>query len=114
MIKDRLVLEILDHSLRQGLLKEQDLDLDKAIRLCRAAETVKTQAKELFSESCNVDAVRSNAHRAVKKKSAAHDTGKNRNRCTETNEERNVINVALNILPEDVWHMVRSATVAIK
>lgn len=52
------------------------MDLDKAIRLCRAAETVKTQAKELFSESCNVDAVRSNAHRAVKKKSAAHDTGK--------------------------------------
>lgn len=75
MIKDRLVLEILDHSLRQGLLKEQDLDLDKAIRLCRAIK---------------------------------------RNRCTETNEERNVINVALNILPEDVWHMVRSATIAIK
>ena len=45
------------------------MNLEKAIRMCRAAETVKTQAKELFSESCNVDAVKRDAHRAFKKRS---------------------------------------------
>ena len=73
LIKDRLVCGIPDNSLRERLLREQDLDLGKALRMCRAAETVKTQAKELFSESCNVDAVRRDANRAVKKKSTAPD-----------------------------------------
>ena len=69
LIKDRLVCGIPDNSVRERLLREQDLNLEKAIRMCRAAETVKTQAKELFSESCNVDAVKRDAHRAFKKRS---------------------------------------------
>ena len=66
LIKDRLMCGIPDNSLRERPLREQDLALDKAIRLCRQAGIVKMQAKELFSESCNQDAVRSEAHRAVK------------------------------------------------
>ncbi len=59
-IKDRIVCGIPDNGLRERLLREQDLDLDleKALSLCRAAETVKTQAKELLNESCTVDVVK--------------------------------------------------------
>lgn len=71
LITDRLVCGIPENSLRERLLREQDLSLDRAITLCRAAETVKTQAKELFSESCNVDAVRRDANKAVRHKSVA-------------------------------------------
>lgn len=73
LIKDRLVCGIPDNGLRERLLREQDLNLEKAINMCRAAETVKTQAKELVSESCNVDAVRRDERRAARKKSAAPD-----------------------------------------
>ena len=65
LIKDILVCGIPDNSVRERLLREPDLNLEKAIRMCRAAETVKTQAKELFSESCNVDAVKRDAHRVM-------------------------------------------------
>lgn len=71
LIKDRLVCGIPDNGLRERLLREQDLNLEKAINMCRAAETVKTQAKELVSESCNVDAVRREERGAVRKKCAA-------------------------------------------
>lgn len=42
------------------------------MKLCRVAETVKVQAKELVSDSCKVDAVNKNAYR-VNKKSAASE-----------------------------------------
>ncbi len=58
LIKDRIVCGIPDNGLRERLLREQDLNLEKALSLCRAAETVKTQAKELLNESCTVDVVK--------------------------------------------------------
>lgn len=59
LIKDRIVCGITDNGLRERLLRESDLDLEKALALCRAAETVRSQAKELLSDaSCNVDAVK--------------------------------------------------------
>lgn len=70
LIKGRLGCGIPDNSLRGRLLREKGLDLEKVINICRAAEMVKTQAKELFSESCNVDAVTSNGHGAGNIKSA--------------------------------------------
>lgn len=72
MIKDRLVCGILDNALRERLLREENLDLEKALKLCRATEAVKVQAKELFSDSCKVDAVNKNTHR-VNKRSAASE-----------------------------------------
>ncbi len=58
LIKDRIVCGIPDNGLRERLLREQDLNLEKALSLCRAAATVKTQAKELLNESCTVDVVK--------------------------------------------------------
>ncbi|CAI5671480.1 unnamed protein product [Oreochromis niloticus] len=70
LIKDRLVCGIPDNGLRERLLTEENLDLEKALTLCRAAGTVRAQAKELLSDSYRVDAVNKNTHR-VKKESAA-------------------------------------------
>lgn len=58
LIIDRIVWGIPDNRLRERLLREQDLDLEKVLLLCRAAETVKTQAKELLNETCTVDVAR--------------------------------------------------------
>lgn len=58
LIKDRIVCGITDNNLRERLLRVSDLDLETAL----AAETVKSQAKELLNEaSCNVDAVEKDA-----------------------------------------------------
>ncbi|KAK0143081.1 hypothetical protein N1851_018781 [Merluccius polli] len=71
LIKDRIVCGIPDNGLRERKLRGQDLNLGKAIALCRAAEAVKSQAKELISDgSCNVDAVRKDANKLFKQKSA--------------------------------------------
>lgn len=56
LTKDRLVCGIPENILREKLLREDNLDLQKALTLCRAAETMKAQARELFSES-NVQTV---------------------------------------------------------
>lgn len=47
LVKDRIVCGILDNGLKERLLREQDLTLDKAVNMCRAAETTRAQAKEL-------------------------------------------------------------------
>lgn len=51
----------------------KDLNPEKAITMCRAAETVKTQTK---SESCKVNAVRRDKRGAVRKESATPDIKK--------------------------------------
>ncbi|KAM4771141.1 LOW QUALITY PROTEIN: uncharacterized protein WCC33_002970 [Rhinophrynus dorsalis] len=58
LIKDRTVCGIPDNGLKERLLREQDLDLEKALVLCRAAETVKSQAKKITNETCVVDQLR--------------------------------------------------------
>ena len=50
LIKDRIVCGIPDNVLRERLLREQDLSLEKALTMCRAAETTKTQVKDLNEE----------------------------------------------------------------
>lgn len=45
MIRDRIVLGAADLSLQEQLLKKQDLDLNKAVDCCRAAELTKSQIK---------------------------------------------------------------------
>ncbi|XP_057709985.1 uncharacterized protein K02A2.6-like [Corythoichthys intestinalis] len=82
LIKDRIVCGITDNSLRERLLRESDLDLEKALALCRAAETVKSQAKELLNDAaCNVDAVKKHTLGFHKNKTAGVTTGlPNKNR----------------------------------
>ena len=48
LIKDRLVCGIPDNALKERLLREENLDLEKALKLCIAADAMKAQAKELL------------------------------------------------------------------
>ena len=50
MTQYALILGMRDHRVRECLLKEQDLSLDKAINIARAIEQAQTHAKTLYSE----------------------------------------------------------------
>ena len=61
LIRDRIICGIPSNALRERLLRQDDLSLHDALKLCRAAEATKTQAKELgtgSSSSATVDAVK--------------------------------------------------------
>ena len=59
VIRDRIICGMLDNSVRERLLRQDELTLEKTLQLCRAAETTQAQAKELCSqeESISVDAL---------------------------------------------------------
>ena len=56
LIRDRIVAGIQDAKVRERLLRETDLSLDKAISICRASEATKKQVEEMAA-SPNVDNV---------------------------------------------------------
>lgn len=47
LVRDRVVCGTVDNALRERLLRETGLTLDKCVSMCRAAETTRAQAKEL-------------------------------------------------------------------
>jgi len=47
LIRDRVICGVPSSSLRERLLREEQLTFEKTIRICRAVEATKTQAKEL-------------------------------------------------------------------
>jgi hypothetical protein len=47
LIRDRIVLGIRDRSIKDRLLRIKDLDLNKAMEICRAAERTKTQLADI-------------------------------------------------------------------
>ena len=47
LIRDRIVAGIQDAKVRERLLRETDLSLDKAISICRASEATKKQVEEM-------------------------------------------------------------------
>ena len=47
LIRDHLVIGVKDSSLKERLLREQNLTLDKALKLCKASETASEQLKSL-------------------------------------------------------------------
>lgn len=59
MIRDQIVIGVLDNKVRMHLLKETDLTLEKAIRICQASESAKAQIKTFSNEgeAVEVDAV---------------------------------------------------------
>lgn len=65
---------------------------------------MKAQAKELFSECCNVDVLHKKAHRAVKNKIAD----------LEVTNETKPANSSGSIHPKSVQHMAKNATTATK
>ena len=61
LIRDRIVCGISCNTLREKLLQETDLDLQKAIDMCRASEFSKRQTKSITEEPKNVDYVNKKA-----------------------------------------------------
>ena len=59
LIKDKIVLGVNSKKVQERLLREAELSLEKAIQICRAAENVKMQAKEIkgASNEASVEAV---------------------------------------------------------
>ncbi|KAG7483120.1 hypothetical protein JOB18_039750 [Solea senegalensis] len=51
MIRDQLVNGVLDNNLRMHLLKEPDLTLDKAIKICQALENAKLQIRTFLNKN---------------------------------------------------------------
>ena len=68
MIKDRIVCGIDDKSVRERLLRDNDLTLDKAINIVRAAETSKTQVEKLSNPSIEVESLNQNSDRKSRRK----------------------------------------------
>ncbi|TGZ48699.1 Uncharacterized protein DBV15_12714 [Temnothorax longispinosus] len=58
MVRDRIVLGIKDKVLQERLLRVEDLNLQKAIDYCRAAEVSKVQAKSLQGDKAEIDSIR--------------------------------------------------------
>ena len=59
LIRDRIVAGIQDAKVRERLLRETDLSLDKAISICRASEVTKKQVEEMATSPVfgNVDSI---------------------------------------------------------
>ena len=51
LVMGRIVHGIMDDALREKLMRTPDLDLEKCISICRAAEIVRGQAEEMKSEA---------------------------------------------------------------
>jgi hypothetical protein len=58
LIRDRIVVGIRDDSVRSRLLREPDLDLQKAVDICRAAEQTRSHMDALKNATIPIDAVR--------------------------------------------------------
>ncbi|XP_020556682.2 uncharacterized protein K02A2.6 [Oryzias latipes] len=57
LVRDRIVCGTADNGLRERLLRETGLTLDKCVSMCRAAETTRAQAKELRRDDTTVHAI---------------------------------------------------------
>ena len=53
LIRDRVICGITSNTLRERLLREDDLKLEKAVTICRAAETTKKQVSEMKEEAAS-------------------------------------------------------------
>ena len=54
--------DVADDNLRERLLRVQDLNLEGAVRMCRATETTKERMKEIKLEEKEIHAVKSKNH----------------------------------------------------
>ena len=50
LIRDRLVIGLRDHATKLRLLKEDSLDVNKALKICRSSEVATLQLKAMKSE----------------------------------------------------------------
>ena len=64
LMRDKIVLGVQDKKIQERLLRETDLSLDKAISICRAAEEVKVQTKEMQSNKTDMTSNVDHVHKA--------------------------------------------------
>ena len=50
MIRDRIVIRLQDKATKLRLLKEEELNLDKTLKICRASEIASKQLKSMKSD----------------------------------------------------------------
>ncbi|CAL9686008.1 unnamed protein product [Knipowitschia caucasica] len=70
MIRDQIVIGVQDKRVRMLLLKETDLTVEKAVRICQASESTKLQLKT-FDNDCEpaaVDAIKKGARETEKRR----------------------------------------------
>ena len=79
LIKDRIVCGIDSNSIRERLLRDNDLTLEKAISIVRAAETSKTQVQRLNNPSLEVESIHKNFERTSRRKYQREETKPSRN-----------------------------------
>lgn len=78
LIKDRLVCGIIDETVREKLLQESDLDLNKAIEICRAHETSRQQSRNISSGPSTQNAEEEEVINSLKK----YKFGNKNNKCS--------------------------------
>lgn len=83
LIKDRIVCGIADDSLKERLLRIADLDLKKAIDICRAAEYSKSQIKSIKDEK-EIDVVKRSKNAAATRKQNSKKMNNAANSSSET------------------------------
>uniref|UniRef100_A0A1Y1KPK9 Paraneoplastic antigen Ma-like C-terminal domain-containing protein n=1 Tax=Photinus pyralis TaxID=7054 RepID=A0A1Y1KPK9_PHOPY len=57
LIRDIIVCGVIDHKVRDALLRETELDLKKCVDMCRAAELANLQSKQIGECGSQIDAV---------------------------------------------------------
>ncbi|KAI5107408.1 hypothetical protein C0J45_3046 [Silurus meridionalis] len=85
LIRDRVVCGNTSDAMRERLLREVDITLEKAIQICIASETTKAQILQMHDEECNAQtSARETKHvDAVKHKQARSNAQKNKNKVSE-------------------------------
>lgn len=57
LVRNRIICGTIDNALRERLQRETGLTSDKCVSMCRAAETTRAQAKELWRGETSVHAI---------------------------------------------------------
>ena len=80
MVRDRIVLGVTSQRVRERLLREEELSLDTAVKICKAAEITQKQIKSFTHEDAGVNAVKGQKrHDGWKKKHSTQVPGEGEN-----------------------------------
>ena len=106
MIRDRIVLDIASQRVRERLLREENLNLTNAIKICQAAEATQRQITTLGNDVVDVH---SSVHYYKTKGRCQHKPRIQPNEAQTTH--RNVVTVVQRIHRESVQLLTRIATI---
>ena len=95
LICSRIVSGISSRIVRERLLRESDLKLEKAVEICRADELSKQQMKLFGSESGNVNLVKRGGAYRIKNKSGKADKTQETKKATKGNKSINEMCAAI-------------------